>query len=131
MKISINLTDEHIKLLRVLRFEKIDERHYGVDNYILWACGLSSIREDMPPILAYHDTVVAESRDDLMGAICAQETHEHLEELPPFFVQHLHTRAALLGYQDKVIAESREDPMGAICEKETQEPLEELDAFFV
>ena len=89
MKISINLTEEHIKLLRVLRFEKIDERHYGVDNYILWACGLSSIWEDMAAILGYQDKVIAESREDPMGAICEKETQEHLEELDAFFVEHI------------------------------------------
>lgn len=89
MKISINLTEEHIKLLMVLRFEKIDERHYGVDNYILWACGLSSIWEDMAAILGYQDKVIAESREDPMGAICEKETQEHLEELDAFFVEHI------------------------------------------
>lgn len=84
MKISINLTDEHIKLIKNLRYIKFDDNRYGVDNYAPWAYGGSSIFEDMALILGFGDKIIPETRESPFGAICEETTQRHLEELDAF-----------------------------------------------
>ena len=89
MKISINLTDEHIKLIKNLRYIKFDDNRYGVDNYAPWAYGGSSIFEDMALILGFGDKIIPETRESPFGAICEETTQRHLEELDAFFIDHM------------------------------------------
>lgn len=89
MKISINLTEDHIKLIKTLRYIKFDDNRYGVDNYAPWAYGGSSIFEDMALILGLGDKIIAETREYPMGAICQEETQRYLEEIDAFFVEHM------------------------------------------
>ena len=89
MKISINLTDEHIKLIKNLRYIKFDDNRYGVDNYAPWTYGGSSIFEDMALILGFGDKIIPETRESPFGAICEETTQRHLEELDAFFIDHM------------------------------------------
>ena len=89
MKISINLTDEQIKLIKNLRYIKFDDNRYGVDNYAPWAYGGSSIFEDMALILGFGDKIIPETRESPFGAICEETTQRHLEELDAFFIDHM------------------------------------------
>lgn len=87
MKITINLTEEHIKLIKTLRFEKFDENRYGVDNYSFW--GGTYLYEQMALILGYQDKVLPETIESPMGARYEEEVQKHLEELDSFFVEHI------------------------------------------
>lgn len=87
MKITINLTNEHIQLIKSLRFERFDENRYGIDNYSLW--GGTYLYEQMAFILGYQDKVIFETIESPMGARYEDEIQKHLEELDSFFVEHI------------------------------------------
>lgn len=86
-KIKLTFTDEHIKLIKCLRFEKINENIYGIDNYALW--GGTFIYEQMAYILGYADKVIKGSECDVDGPKYPDALIAHFNDLDGFIVDNL------------------------------------------
>lgn len=86
-KINITLTDEHIKLMKSLKFQKMNDDIAGIDNYDMY--GGSYKFEQMAYILGYNDKMLEESVESIFGPKYEPETQKHLVELDAFMVEHL------------------------------------------
>ncbi|MBP5456339.1 MAG: hypothetical protein J6Y37_07545 [Paludibacteraceae bacterium] len=86
-KISLTLTEEHIKLIRCLRFEKKTDNIYGIDNYSLW--GGTFIYEQMAYILGYGDKVIKGTEEDVDGPKYPADLIEKFNELDSFIVENI------------------------------------------
>ena len=87
MKITLKLTDEHISLIKWLKFEPINATSYGIDTYGLW--GGTNLYEDMANILGWQDKVIPETLENVMGPRYEHEYQQKLEEYDAFIQKNL------------------------------------------
>ena len=64
MKLKVELTEDHIKLIKNFNFERISDKHYGLDTYGLW--GGTYLYEQMAYILGYQDKIIPETIEEKM-----------------------------------------------------------------
>ena len=86
-KLTIELTEEHIKLIKNLYYKKLAENIYGIDVYDLY--GGSYKFEQMALILGYGDKVIPETVEDIFGPRYEADVQKHLEELDEFIISNL------------------------------------------
>lgn len=87
MKKTVIITEDHITLIKNLRFEQFDESRYGVDGYSLW--GGSYVYEDIAFLLGYANRVLRESQNDALGPVYEAEVQKYLDILADDFSEHL------------------------------------------
>lgn len=87
MKIKLILNDDHIKLIKHFNFERISDRHYGLDTYGLW--GGTYLYEQMAYILGYQDKVIPETIESNLGARYEKEYEERMMEYDSFILENL------------------------------------------
>lgn len=86
-KIKLKFTEDQISLIKGLRFERINENIYGIDNYNLW--GGTFIWEDMAYILGKTDKIVKGTEEDVTGPKYDDETMEYFKDLDAFIVDNI------------------------------------------
>lgn len=98
-KIKIELTDEHLALIRNFRFQKLNElnvkngmedwsdKYYGIDTYALYHG--SHLYEDMAQILCVADQVIKGTEEDFDGPKYPQELMEHLMDLDAYITDNI------------------------------------------
>lgn len=87
MKIKLVLTEDHIKLIKNFNFERISDKHYGLDTYGLW--GGTYLYEQMANILGYQDKVIPETIESNLGARYEKEYEERMMEYDSFILENL------------------------------------------
>ena len=87
MKIKLVLTEDHIKLIKNFNFERISDKHYGLDTYGLW--GGTYLYEQMANILGYQDKVITETIESNLGARYEKEYEERMMEYDSFILENL------------------------------------------
>lgn len=87
MKKELYLTQDHITLIKNLRFVQFDDSHYGVDNYEPW--GGTYPLEDMALMLGYANRVVRSTQNNYLGPEYEPEIQEYLMSLADDFVENL------------------------------------------
>lgn len=85
-KITLNITEDHLKLIQSLKMYQFNDSVYGVDNYQLFG---DYMYENMALILGFEDKVIPETKEDYLGAKYPQEYMEKMDELYAFFVDNL------------------------------------------
>ena len=89
MKITLNITKDHIKLIKSLYFKRFNDNQYGIDNYDLFKVGRGFLYEDMAIILDKTDKIIPETINDWDGPKFDTETQNYLIEMDEFLVEHL------------------------------------------
>ena len=87
MKIRIELTEEHIALIKNFKFKKINDALSGLDTYDLY--GGTYIWEDMAIILGKLDRAIPGTENDPDGRKFPRELMEHFKELDEFILNNL------------------------------------------
>ena len=87
MKVKLVLTEDHIKLIKNFNFERISDKHYGLDTYGLW--GGTYLYEQMANILGYQDKVIPETIESNLGARYEKEYEERMMEYDSFILENL------------------------------------------
>jgi len=90
-KIKIKLTEDHIRLIKNFRAERVNDIHTGVDTINPY--GGSYLMEDLAMILGYWDKAVEGTESDYDGRKFGLEneqimidTHNYLMERMPFIL---------------------------------------------
>ena len=81
-KITLNLTEEHILLIKNLNFKKLTDSIYGIDCFDLY--GGTWKWEQMALILGYSDKVIPETLESIFGPKYEKEIQDYMEELDVF-----------------------------------------------
>lgn len=89
MKITLNITEDHIKLIKALNFKQFTNDRYGIDNYDLFNIGRGFLYEDMAIILDKTDKIIPETVDDWDGPKFDTDTQNYLIELDEFIINHI------------------------------------------
>lgn len=87
MKKTVYLTQNHITLIKNLRFRQFTDSQYGIDNYEPW--GGSYPIEDMAFMLGYANRVIRSSQNEYLGPVYEAEIQNYLESLADDFAEHL------------------------------------------
>ena len=99
-RISVILNEDHLKLIKNLRFSKLDvydnkdcirevldRKYYGIDTYSLY--GGTFLYEDMACILGVHDQVYKETLEDFDGPKYPKELMDRFIDLDEYITEHL------------------------------------------
>lgn len=89
MKITLNITEDHIKLIKGLNFKRFNDNQYGIDNYDMFSIGRGFLYEDMAYILDLTSHIIPETVDDWDGPKFDNETQDYLISLDEFMVEHI------------------------------------------
>lgn len=87
MKIKLVLTEDHITLIKNFVFERISDKHYGIDSFGLW--GGTNIYEQMAGFLGWSDKVIPETIESVFGPRYEDEYQLKLEEYDAFILENL------------------------------------------
>ncbi|MCD8208283.1 MAG: hypothetical protein LUD72_10135 [Bacteroidales bacterium] len=87
MKIVLNITDEHIKLIKNFRTVELTGTRVGINRLSLYQS--SFLYEDMADILGYSDKKIPGTNDDYDGPKYDEETTKHLDALADDVERHL------------------------------------------
>jgi hypothetical protein len=86
-KIKINLTEDHIKLIKEFRIENIDDYHVGFDSVNPY--GGTYLMQDLAMILGYFDKVVEGTEKDYDGPKYGIENETIMLGLHMYIMNHL------------------------------------------
>lgn len=87
MKLKVELTEDHIKLIKNFNFERISDKHYGLDTYGLW--GGTYLYEQMAYILGYQDKIIPETIESNLGARYEKEYEEKMMDYDAYILENL------------------------------------------
>lgn len=87
MKIRLELTEEHIALIKNFRTKKIDSNNFGIDTYDLY--GGTNLFEDMALILGKFDKAIPGTENDFDGRKFPKEITDHFIELDEFLLDNI------------------------------------------
>lgn len=87
MKLKLTLNEDHIKLIKNFNFERLTDKHYGLDTYGLW--GGTYLYEQMANILGYQDKMIPESSESCFGARYEKEYEDKMVEYDTFILENL------------------------------------------
>lgn len=85
-KIVLDITEEHIRLIRNINYKRFTEDIVGIDDYDLY--GGTHKYEQMAYILGCADKAI-EGEETIYGPKYPDDVMEHLRELDAFMVEHL------------------------------------------
>lgn len=99
-KLVLNITEDHIKLIKFIKFQKLNvseigkkvskyetDKFYGVDVYDLY--GGTFLYEQMAYILGYTDKVIPGTEEDVTGPKYPDEVIDYFNDLDGFIVEHI------------------------------------------
>lgn len=86
-KIKINLTDEHLKLIRNLNVQELNDNNVGIDKDYLY--GGTYKYEQMALILGYQDKAIKGTEEDFDGTLFEKDTQLHMVELDKYIRENL------------------------------------------
>jgi hypothetical protein len=87
MKIKINLTEEHIKLIKEFRVERIDDIYTGFDTIDPY--GGSYVMEDIAMILGYWDQAIEGTEKDYDGRKFGFENEQKMINIHNYVVENM------------------------------------------
>lgn len=87
MKLKLEINEDIIKLIKNFRFERINDKHYGIDSYGIW--GGTYIYEDIAAILGWNDKIIPETLESPMGARYEEEYEKKMEEYDSFILDNM------------------------------------------
>ena len=87
MKLKVVLNEDLIKLIKWFNFERINDRHYGIDTYGIW--GGTFLYEQMANILGYQDKIIPETMESNMGASYEKEYEDKMIEYDEYILDNL------------------------------------------
>lgn len=87
MRLKLEINEDIIKLIKNFRFERISDKHYGLDTYGLF--GGTYLYEDMALILGYQDKAIPETIENPMGVRYEEEYERKMEEYDGFILENL------------------------------------------
>lgn len=86
-RITLDLTEEHVLLIRNLNFKRLDDNTYGIDTFDMY--GGTWKYEEMALILGQGDKALDESLDSIWGPRYEEDVQKHLEELDCFMTENI------------------------------------------
>lgn len=87
MKLKLEINEDIIKLIKNFNFERISDKHYGLDTYGLW--GGTYLYEQMANILGYQDKIIPETLESPLGVRYEEEYELKMEEYDSFILENL------------------------------------------
>lgn len=79
MKITLDITSDHIVLIKNLKFQRFDEERYGIDNYMLFFD--DDVFKSVAMLLGKQDKVIPGTEESPLGAQYEPETFEYLNNI--------------------------------------------------
>lgn len=87
MKITVDITPDHIALIKALNFQQFTENQYGIDNYMLFFD--DDVYKSVALLLGLYDKVIPETVESPLGAMYEEETQKYLDKMISDMVEHL------------------------------------------
>lgn len=87
MKLTLKITEDHIKLIKWFNFKRINDKYYGIDTYDVFDAGDTFLFEQMANILGYQDKIIPETRESYLGPLYEKEYQDKLEEYDRFIIE--------------------------------------------
>lgn len=87
MILKLEINEDIIKLIKNFNFERISDKHYGLDTYSLF--GGTYLLEQMSLILGYQDKIIPETIESPMGVRFEKEYEDKMYEYDSFILDNL------------------------------------------
>lgn len=87
MKLKLEINEDIIKLIKNFNFERLSDKHYGLDTYSLW--GGTYLLEQMALILGYQDKIIPQTLESPMGVRFEEEYENKMWEYDSFILENI------------------------------------------
>lgn len=87
MNIYVNLTEDHIKLIRNLYIQNINDNVVGIYKDDIY--GGTNKYEQMAMILGVTDKVIKDTEEDINGALYEKEVQDYMSDLDAYIKENL------------------------------------------
>lgn len=86
-KVTLNLTEDHLKLITYLNYQYIDNDYCGLDKYSLY--GGTFVMEDVALAIGKLDQAIEGTENDYNGRKFSKELEDYMWELHLYIWEHL------------------------------------------